>query len=93
MVNRAETLSNLGGLSDVTAWRAIKNAEKRVKPMPPNAISELNGELSTLWKLKKTGEINPMKYRVKQQELASKLHEAERQRGNKPVRTTNKPHR
>lgn len=66
----------------------IFQTEKPKAAQPPtNRITELNGQLSTLWQQKITGEISPKEYKTRQQELARKLHEAERQRGHKPVRT------
>ena len=95
MRNKAEvSLSNPSLFPDVTAWRALRNVERGMKahspveqPKPINRIAELNGQLSTLWQQKKTGEISPKEYRTRQQELASILHEAERQRGHRSIRT------
>ena len=87
MGNRIEISLSNRTFEDVTAWRGIRNAEKRVELRSPNIVADLNGQLSTLWELKTTGEITPKEYRAKQQELTSKLHGTERQRGHKPIRT------
>lgn len=105
MGNRIEVSLSNRTFRDVTAWRAIRNAERNCKQgfqtspsvfqpeklqvtqLTTNKIAELNGQLSTLWQRKKTGEISPKEYRVRQQELAGKLYEAESQRGHKPIRT------
>lgn len=100
MRNSAEVSLSNRSFPDITAWRAVRNAGKSGMPVtifqlessqatqpPTNRITELNGQLSVLWQQKKTGEISPKEYRTRQQELASILHEAERQRGHKPIRT------
>jgi len=107
MGNRIETSLSNCTFGDVTAWRAIRNADKnstqkesfldqtpisksegmQTIQSQANKITELNGQLSVLWRQKQTGEISPKEYRTLQQELASKLHDAERQRGHKPIRT------
>jgi len=50
-------------------------------------ITNIRKQLESLRIQRKNGEISPKEYRRTQQELASELHETERQRGNKPIRT------
>lgn len=113
MGNRIEVSLSNRTFDDVTAWRAIRKADRngvqrgfqeshlqtnsavtvfqteKPKAAQPttNRITDLNGQLSTLRQQKKAGKISPKEYRTQQRELASILHETERRRGHKPIRT------
>lgn len=71
---------------------AITQPPQILKARDPQTvrITELNQQLALLWTKKHEGQISNREYRTQQQELASKLHEAERQRGHKPIRTKRK---
>lgn len=92
MRNGAEALSlSNRTFPDLTAWKGIKNADRRAFGRPKQVeypqksiITDLHQELASLSIQRQNGEISRKDYREKQQKTARLLQEEEIKRGNKP---------
>ena len=92
MRNGVETLSlSNRTFPDITAWRGIRNADRRVVGKPKEVedpqktiVTNLHQELASLRIQRQNREVSKKEYRAKQEKIAKLLQEEEISRGNRP---------